>query len=57
MTTFLLVLTIFSASVETGQNIGVVMHAIKAVHHHTTRPMYRHVIKPVAKVLNEKVIP
>lgn len=57
MTTFLLVLTIFSTSVETGQNIGVVMHAIKAVHHHTTRPMYRHVIKPVAKVLNEKVIP
>jgi hypothetical protein len=49
MTTALLVVALFNTSIETGQNISVVVHSLKWVHHHTTRPAYRHVLKPIAK--------
>lgn len=47
MTTLILVLTLFNTGVETGQNVAVVVHAAKAVHHHFTRPIYRHALKPI----------
>ena len=53
MTTFLLVLTLFNTGVETGQNVHAVVHALKAVHHHTTLPLYHHVLKPVGKAVSE----
>lgn len=34
----------------TQQTVGLV-HFIKATHHHTTRPLYRHVLKPIGKEL------
>jgi hypothetical protein len=51
MTTFILVITLFSASVEAGKNVNAIVHGIKAVHHHTTRPLYRHVLKPIGKAV------
>jgi predicted GTPase len=49
MTTALLVISLFNLSVETGQNIQTVVHTVKAVHHHFTRPIYRHTVKPVVR--------
>lgn len=51
MTTFLLVIALFNASIEAGQNIGTVVRVIKATHHHSTRPLYRHILKPVGKAV------
>ena len=47
MVTALLVISLFNLSVETGQNVGVVVHAAQAVHHHFTRPIYNHTIRKV----------
>lgn len=51
VTTFLIVLAIFNTGMETGQNIHTVVHVAKAIHHHSTRPVYRHVLKPIAKAV------
>jgi len=47
MVPLLLVISLFNLSVETGQNIGVVVHTAKVVHHHFTRPIYNHTFKKV----------
>ena len=49
MATVLLVIVLFNTGVETVQNVSTVAHVAKAVHHHFTRPIYRHAIKPVVR--------
>lgn len=57
MTTVILVCTLFTLGVETGRDVGTVVKAFKAVHHHTTRPLYRHALKPIAKTMQKAVKP
>lgn len=35
----------------TGHNFLSVVHGIQAIHRHTTKPVYQHVLKPVAKAI------
>lgn len=55
MATFVLVLTMFNLAFETGQNVRTVVVTAKAVHHHSTRPMYRHVLKPIGHAVKQSV--
>lgn len=52
MKTTILVFTLFGLFVDFQQNVRVVVKDVKAVHHHFTRPIYRHVLKPVGKKLS-----
>ena len=36
----------------TQETVGLVQ-VIKAAHHHTTRPLYRHVLRPIGKELTK----
>jgi hypothetical protein len=51
MPTVLLVITLFTASVTATQNTVVLVRTFKALHHHSTKPLYKHVLKPVAKAV------
>jgi hypothetical protein len=50
--TALLYIALFGVTVGLGRNVATVVHAtkvsVKAIHHHTTKPLYRHVLKPIA---------
>lgn len=51
MATAALVIALIGSSVTVAQQTVGLVVAIKAVHHHTTRAVYRHVLKPVGKAL------
>ena len=42
-----------NATVVAVKNSALIVHALKAVHHHTTLPLYHHVLKPVGKAVSE----
>jgi hypothetical protein len=47
MPTVILICTLFTLGVDTAQDASAVVKFAKAVHHHVTRPAYRHTIKPL----------
>lgn len=53
MTTAVLVITLVTGGFTIAQNISQTVRAIRAVHHHTTRPLYRHVFKPIGKEIKK----
>ena len=55
MPTVILVITLFTLGVETGQDVAVVVKTAKAIHHHTTAPLYHHVILPIGQTAKKAV--
>lgn len=49
MTETMLILSLITTSVTVAQDGAAFVKAIKAMHHHTTRVVYRHVLRPTAK--------
>jgi hypothetical protein len=49
MTSIILAITILTAGVNGVEDVNAIRKGVKVVHHHFTRPVYRHVIKPIAK--------
>jgi hypothetical protein len=54
-TAVLLVLACIGAWNTTFTGGKNVVTMVKTIHHHTTRPVYRHVIKPTAKAVKKAV--
>jgi hypothetical protein len=53
MATAILALTLFTTVVDGAQDVVVVVKTAKAVHHHFLHPVYKHVLKPVARALGQ----
>lgn len=47
MITITLLLAVIAGLNTTYTGVQNTKHIVMAIHHHTTRPMYRHVLKPV----------
>lgn len=54
MPTIVLVLAIVGATATTAVKVDSAILAIKAAHHHTTLPLYHHVLKPVGNAIAGK---
>jgi hypothetical protein len=46
-----LILGLITMSFTVGQNTATTVKFFESLHHHTTRAMYRHVLKPVGKAI------
>jgi hypothetical protein len=55
MPTVILICTLFTLGVETGQDVATVVKVAKAVHHHSTAPLYHHVLRPVGHTVHKAV--
>jgi hypothetical protein len=53
MATAALVVALISSSFVAGQQGVSFIAAVKALHHHTTKPLYHHVLKPVGKAISQ----
>jgi hypothetical protein len=57
MPTLVLVCSMIVLAVNTGESVHTIVHVVKIVHHHSTRPLYRHILKPVGSTVAKTVKP
>jgi hypothetical protein len=55
MTTVILVATLFTLTVDTGQDVATVVHVAKVVRHRALAPVYHHLLKPVGKTVEKGI--
>lgn len=48
-----LIVTLVIGSFTVAQDAVITVKALRAVHHHTTRVVYRHVLKPIVKKVTQ----